>query len=166
MPIEVIWLDIGTDRIIRSEFFDRIRHEARYLYDDNSLLLSLSQNLEYRSRKWNIKIPRKIDAFFDRILFFEYIIHNPACCRLSICPCHRDYLKISWQKLIRKIKFRYHLSGLVYRMMGWNPWGRYNCLILIKCSESITIILDLVGNSLVFTESCDRSSHLSLSKNK
>lgn len=131
MPIKMVWFKIREDRIMRSEYFERICHETRHLNYDNSLLFSFFENLKNCSRKWNIEISGKIYTFFAKILSLEYAIHNPTGGRFSISPCDRNYLESFRQIPIGKIKLRNYLSSSIKWMMTWDSWGWHDRLIRI-----------------------------------
>ncbi len=161
MPVEMVRFDVSIETIVSRKWLDPIWHKTRYFDDDISPFFSLLEDLTDCLRKWCIKIPRKIDTFFARKLFFEYTIEDPGCRRLPICPCDRASDEVIWKVCMSKIKLRNHLSSRVDRMRRSNPRRWDDLSVLIIWLRRITIISDLIWEPEMATESSDSISYFS-----
>lgn len=161
VPVLMIYLEVGKYSIVRLEFSENMTHKTRHLEDDISLLFSLFEYIENRTRKRYIKIPWKVDWFFDRILFFEYIIHNPARCGLAICTSDGYNLETLWHISISEVEFWNHLARLVDGMCPRNSRWWYNHLIGVIGCWSICIITEFILHAKICRKFCNCRTNLS-----
>lgn len=144
VPILMIYLEVGKYTIVRLELAEYMAHKTRHLKYDISPFFSLLEDIKNSCWEWNIKIPWEIYWFFDRILFFEYIIHNPTRCGLTICTGYRDNLESPRHVPIGEVELRDYLACLIDSMCSRNSWRWDNHLIGIIRTRCIRIIIECV----------------------
>gem|GEM_PF-6612145 len=164
VPVEVIGLEIGENRVSSLKFLDIVRHETRNFDDDVTLLESpLPYQLDCL-RERHIKIPREENLIVP-ILLSEKLIEDPRRRRFPVRPRHGKDFKAFRQKWIDEIKFSHNLARRI-DPVGWGDTGRRdNRTITRKILNIIRIIHDLRLHLLRVTKRLQGVSDFSFAVN-
>lgn len=161
MPVEVVGLKIGENRMIGLKCFYVIRHETRNLEDDISLLQSpLRYHLD-RFGKWDIEIPGEKNLFFP-VFLFQKVVKNPCSRGLSVRPCDGEYLEPFRKETIDEIKLAEDLPHPVNPVRRRNTGRWDNGFVTEKILSIVRIVHHLRRDAKILAKRFESISNFPL----